>query len=186
VREWGVFNEANRGGGDPRRAARLFTVMRGLCPNCTIVALDVLEQPGAAGFVARFFAALPPRWDRRAQILGVHNYAGVNRQRIGGTRRIIRAARARGRSPAARFWITESGGLVSSPAYACDERRAADRIRFLFSSARKLQADVDRLYVYAYWGNDCRERFDAGLVDADGRPRPGYRAFKQAAASFLR
>lgn len=191
VGEWGVWNEVNHGAqpthASPRRAARFFRAMHRLCRGCTIVALDVLQGPGVTTYVRRFFDALPPRWDRRVRIVGIHNYTDVNRRRVSGTRRIVAAVRAPGGSPQARFWITETGGLVAfGERYPCDERRAADRIRFMFSSARKLAADVERLYAYAYWGNDCSEGFDAGLVDADGRPRPGYRAFEQAAAGFLR
>ncbi|HEU4657569.1 MAG TPA: hypothetical protein VFR97_08595 [Capillimicrobium sp.] len=191
VREWGVWNEANHDSQPtyraPRRAARFFKTMHGLCRGCTIVALDVLEQVGVEDYVHRFFDALPRRWDRRVRIVGIHNYADVNRKQTAGTQEIFRTVRGPGGNRHARFWITETGGLVAfGDGFPCDPRRAADRIRYMFASVRKQTAYVDRLYAYAYWGNDCSERFDAGLVNADGSARPGYHAFKRAAAGFLR
>ena len=56
----------------------------------------------------------------------------------------------------------------------------------MFRFAKKYDRYLDRLYAYAYWGNDCEERFDAGLVNADGSIRPGYTAFKKGIRGFRR
>jgi hypothetical protein len=177
VREWGVWNEANHvtqpTWRSPRRAGQFFVEMRRLCRGCTIVALDVLDQRGSASYIRRWFQALSPANRRRATIVGIHNYGDVNRRRVTGTRTIERAVRRYNRR--ANFWWTETGGLAEfGRSFPCSERRQASRTRTLFSLARRYRRSVDRIYIYNWTGTDCSTRFDAGLVDAAGNPRPAY------------
>jgi hypothetical protein len=189
VTEWGVWNEANHESQptykSPKRAAEYFQAMYGLCKGCTIVALDVLDQtsPSVGSYVDGFYKSLSGTWRKRAKLVGIHNYSDVNRKRAKGTLDAIDHARKYNRS--AKFWLTETGGLVDfGGAWPCNTKRAADRIKYMFSFAKKYDRYIDRMYAYAYWGNDCTERFDAGLVNEDGSIRPGYTAFKNGIKTF--
>jgi hypothetical protein len=191
VREWGVWNEANHTSQptykSPKRAAQYFQTMYGLCKGCKILALDVLDQAGSDTYIDKFYAALSSTWDRRAKLIGIHNYADVNRKRPTGTKTIIDTARKRGNNTRAKFWLTETGGLVEfGRAWPCDKSRAANRIKYMFKLAKQFDRYVERMYAYAYWGNDCTERFDAGLVNEDGSKRPGYNSFKKGLRNFTR
>jgi hypothetical protein len=191
VREWGVWNEANHASQptykSPKRAAQYFQAMYSLCKGCKILALDVLDQAGSNTYIDKFYASLSSTWDRRANLVGIHNYADVNRKRPTGTKTIIDTVRKRGNNPKAKFWLTETGGLVEfGRAWPCDKSRAANRIKYMYKLAKQFDRYVERMYAYAYWGNDCRERFDAGLVNADGSKRPGYTAFKKGLKNFTR
>jgi hypothetical protein len=148
------------------------------------VAVDVLDQRGVAGYVGRWFRALPRSDRRRKLVIGVHNYSDTNRHRSRGTASIIRAARSHDRR--ARFWMTETGGVVHfGRSFPCSTRRAARSVSYMFTLARKFDRYVERLYAYNWTGADCRG-FDAGLVSAGGKTRPGYRTFKARARSFAR
>ena len=191
VREWGVWNEANHQSQptyrSPKRAAQYFKAMYGMCKGCKILALDVLDQTVVGRYIDGFYQALSPTWDRRAKLVGIHNYSDVNRKHSTGTANIIRTVRQRGHNPRAKFWLTETGGLVEfGRSFPCDKSRAANRIKYMFKLAKKYDRYVERMYAYAYWGNDCEERFDAGLVNADGSKRPGYNAFKTGIRKFTR
>jgi hypothetical protein len=63
VRDFGVWNEENHVSQptykNARRAAQFYRTMRVLCPHCTIVALDVLDQRGVQGYISRWFRAQP-------------------------------------------------------------------------------------------------------------------------------
>jgi hypothetical protein len=189
VKDWGVWNEANHASQptykSPKRAAQFFKAMYGLCKGCNIVALDVLDQtkPSVGSYVRGFYKSLSKSWRKRAKLVGIHNYSDVNRKRAKGTIDAFKSARKY--NSKAHFWITETGGLVDfGRAWPCNEKRAANRINYMFKFAKKYDRYLDRLYAYAYWGNDCDERFDAGLVNADGSIRPGYTAFKKGIRSF--
>ena len=189
VTDWGVWNEANHASQptykSPKAAGQFFKTMYGLCKGCNIVALDVLDQtsPSVGSYIDGFYKSLNKTWRKRAKLVGIHNYSDVNRMRAKGTLDAFRTTRKYNRS--ARFWLTETGGLVDfGRAWPCNEKRAANRINYMFKFAKKYDRYIDRLYAYAYWGNDCEERFDAGLVNADGSIRPGYTAFKNGIKSF--
>ena len=56
----------------------------------------------------------------------------------------------------------------------------------MFTLAKRFRKYIKRLYVYNWQGTDCSAgvRFDAGLVRADGTPRPGYNTFVRKLRSF--
>ncbi|HYF24797.1 MAG TPA: hypothetical protein VD931_03575 [Baekduia sp.] len=189
VREWGVWNEANHKSqptwDNPRRAAQYFREMKRLCKGCTLVGLDVLDQAGVERYIRRWFSALPRSYRRSSIRVGIHNYSDTNRKRSSGTRSIIRTVKSRNRR--ATFWLTETGGVVnlSAKSFPCNEARAANRIGYMFTLARKFRRDIDRIYPYSWFGEDCNG-FDAGIVSSGGVPRPSYATFKSRARSFTR
>lgn len=197
VRTWGPMNEANHASqptwDNPRRAAQYFLAFRSMCRGCRIVALDVLDQRGVDRYIRRFFAALGSR-KRLASIIGVHNYSDTNRFRSSGTRLIIRTAKRQ--NPRAKFWLTETGAVVkfgrSFPCSQSDpgpaERRAARAIDYMFKLTRQFRRDLQRLYIYNFFGDDCAGRFDAGIVksNSDPTPRPGYERVRRQMRNFKR
>lgn len=188
VRDWGVWNEENHRSQptsrSPRRAAQYFREMRAVCHHCSIVALDVLDQRGVASYISRFFRALSPYLRRHATIIGIHNYSDTNRRRSRGTRTIIAAVRRYDRR--ARFWMTETGGVVNfGRSFPCNVRRAASSVGYMFRLAREFRHSVSRLYAYNWYGSDCNG-FDAGLVSASGARRPGWYAFRKSVRGFTR
>jgi hypothetical protein len=188
VKEWGARNEANHDSQatykSPKRAAQEFKIVRRACKGCTIVALDVLDQAGVERYMKRFYRALGS-YRRYARIVGIHNYSDVNRKRTRGTRSIIRTAKRYNRR--SQFWLTETGGVVNfGRNFPYNETRAANRLKYLFSTTRKLRRDIKRVYVYNWTGAPQGARFDAGLTNSDGSARPALAVFKREIRKFLR
>jgi hypothetical protein len=193
--DWGVWNEANHDTQptyrSPKRAAQFFLAMRRMCKGCKIVALDVLDQRGAERYIQRWFRALGSKRSL-ARIVGIHNYSDTNRYRSSGTRSIIRTTKRFNRR--AKFWATETGGLVSFGAsFPCNpanpfvaERRQNKAIRYMFGLTRKFRRDFQRLYIYNFVGTNCTTRFDTGIVRADGSPRPAYNTVRREMRRFIR
>ncbi len=189
VDEWGVWNEANHPSqptwNHPKRAAQYYKMMRKVCRGCTIVALDVLDQRGVEKYIDRFYRALPHWMRRQARIVGIHNYGDVNRKKSSGTRSIMHQVRKHVHSP--RYWLTETGGIVKlGRTFRCSERRAAHRLNYLFRLLKKYRHQIDRAYVYNWFGADCETRMDTGIVDADGSKRPSYTALRRGLTHFRR
>jgi hypothetical protein len=194
VTDWGAWNEANHVTQptfrSPQRAAQFYRTMKTLCAGCTIVALDVLDQRGVESYIKRWFAAAGPS-GATAKVIGIHNYSQVNRRitakqasdKYPGTARIIAAVRKSNR--VAKFWYTETGGVVNFGSLTCDTARAANRLKFMFDLLKTYDKDVDRLYSYNWYGADCTG-FDAGLVEADGTLRRGYNVFKSRMSGVRR
>ena len=158
----------------PRAAAQYYNEMRRQCRSCKLVAADVLDAPNMVAWLRafrRYAHGTPHLW-------GLHNYLDVNRFRASGTRAMLAAVPGR-------IWITEVGGIVSrrprNPKNAAhlagSPRHAAEATRWMFHLAR-LSPRIGRLYVY-HWNSlrGPRERWDSGLIAANGQPRPAYRVF---------
>jgi hypothetical protein len=187
VKEWGVWNEANHNTqptwDNPSRAASYFKVFDGwkrssVCRGCTVVALDVLDQPGVERYIQRWNRALSSTLRRRATVVGIHNYSEVNRRYRTRTTSIVRTQRRY--NSRSKFWYTETGGVVEfSRAFPCNERRAASRTKYMFDLARRNRKHITRLYAYQWTGTNCTTRFDAGLTNADGSVRPAYAQFRR-------
>ena len=188
VREWGSRNEANHDSQatwkSPSRAAWEFKVVRRACKRCSVIGLDLLDQRGVARYIKRYFRALG-KYRRFVRTVGIHNYADVNRRRTTGTRTIIRAVRRYNKR--AKFWLTETGGLVRlSTTWPYSTKRAASRLNYMFKITRKYRRHIKRLYIYNWNGAPRGFRFDAGLMNPDGTRRPGYRVVARWIKRFRR
>jgi hypothetical protein len=194
VREFGAWNEVNHASQptyrSPTRAADFFREMYRMvkipCSSCSVVALDVLDQTGVESYMKSFFRHLSSTYRRRATVVGIHNYGDVNRQRTTFTRNIIHEAHHY--NSRAKFWFTETGGIVNfGRSFPCNTLRAAHRINNMFSLARRYRtAGVQRIYVYNWTGAGCSARFDAGLTAPDGKTRAGYAVLRRQLTNFER
>ena len=200
VRDFGAWNEVNhktqetwnRIGNAVSYYKSMYTAVKKRCKTCAVVGLDMLDQAGADRYMRSFYARLSPTWRKRLKVVGIHNYSDVNRSRSTGTAKIINTARRYNKRT--KFWFTETGALASfQSSFPYSESRQASRMKNMFTFATRFKRKgVERVYSYNFFGinNDtsCGRtcQFDAGLVDADGTPRPVFTTFKQRAAAFSR
>ena len=85
--------------------------------------------------------------------------------------------------------MTETGGIVKLlPQLKRSTKRAASRTKTMFKLAnaydtrrRGYRSKITRLFVYTWYGETSTARFDAGLVNPDGSPRPAFNVFKKNA-----
>jgi hypothetical protein len=153
-----------------RAAALYYNAVRRYCRRCNVTAADVLDlsKRTMARWVDQFrrYAKGKPR------LWGLHNYTDTNK-RSGLTSAFLRMVPGK-------VWLTETGGIVAfreasgRVRFRYSERRAASALRRMFALARKHRARTTRLYVYQWSIDFSGNRFDAGLVRANGSARPGY------------
>ena len=169
VTTFAPWNEANHftqpTARNPKRAAQFTNSVAKLCPTCTIVAADILDQAdntkakkptfkATTRYVKAFRKALKvPR-----KICGIHNYSDTNRFRDTGTKAITKALGCK------QIWLTETGGIAKFGQFKFDTKRQLKATKYMFKLARANKR-IKRLYVYTFFGNTT-PRFDAGLVDA--------------------
>jgi hypothetical protein len=187
VRTFGVWNEANHVSQPlarkPGLAARYFLAARKACRSCTLVAADVLDTSNMTSWVTKFMR----KSGRKARIWGLHNYADVNRKRTAGTRALLRLVPGQ-------VWATETGGLLKFlPSYRRSPSRQANRTKFMFKLFRAydsrrsgMRSRLTRLYNYHWTGAKRKARFDAGLVNPNGKPRKAYKQFRKFARRYDR
>jgi hypothetical protein len=192
IKEVGVWNEVNRCqtgtrvAGQPtcrkeQRLAGYFRAVRQVfnAPGTKIVALDVLDEQNVGKTIStirrfRRFAG------SKATILGFHNYSDTNRFSTSRTRRVLAAWRGK-------VWLTETGGIVKlGRSFPRSTSRAAKALGCMFTLA-KSNSRIQRLYVYQF--NPAfspSDDFDAGLINANGTTRPGYRIVQRKQARSCR
>ncbi|MEA2154341.1 MAG: hypothetical protein QOE11_481 [Solirubrobacteraceae bacterium] len=167
---WNEINHASQPTSrNPERAAEYYNVVRSECSACTVLAGDVLDQPGMVAYLQRYrsrLAGTPRIW-------GLHNYSDTNRFRDTGVRALLGAVKGD-------VWLTETGGLVHfGKSFPQDEQRAARAVTFAIRQARKSRR-IKRIYLYNWTGSKPTDRFDSGLIGPDGRARPGYERLRAA------
>jgi hypothetical protein len=119
----------------------------------------------------------------RPRLWGLHNYRDTNPRRgqmFGGTRRLVRAVRGQ-------IWLTETGGLArfvlpnGHTLFPFSLSRQNRAVRRMFSLARRFRSRIKRLYIYNWFGEPRSggNRFDAGLINPNGTPRPAYNTVRR-------
>jgi len=181
VREYQSWDESNRGNipgalasPSATAAARYYQALIRVCHGCTVSGLDILDnaQIGSTlNYIAEFKREIHRLETIMPRVWGLHNYSDVNRLEGWRTRELVRAL-------GGEVWLTETGGIVSFgndfPNRGGEGlTRAAKVLKFVFALAGA-HAQIKRLYIFDWTGGTAKTRFDAGLMDARYRPRPGY------------
>jgi hypothetical protein len=174
IQPWNEANSPTQPTGPWRRGARAaalyYNAVRRWCRHCTITAADVLDLSRRA--MGRWIHQFRRYAKGKPRLWGLHNYTDANR-RSGLTAAFLRMVPGK-------VWLTETGGIVAfreasgRVRFRYSERRAASALRRMFSIARRHRTRTTRLYVYQWSIDFSGNRFDAGLVGANGVARPGY------------
>jgi hypothetical protein len=161
----------------PKRAAQYYNVVRKYCRHCKIIAADVIDERNMESWLRSF-----KRYAKKPKIWGLHNYRDTNKRKgqvLGGTKRLLKAVRGD-------VWLTETGGLVKfvlpngHTLFPFSERRANTATKRMFALAKRYRKRIKRLYIYNWKQPAGKNRFDAGLIRANGTARPAYKTVRSA------
>jgi polysaccharide biosynthesis protein PslG len=169
ISPWNEANHPSQPTADhPATAAAYYKIAKDLCPKCTVLGAEVVDISNLDDWITRFKAALgfdPRLW-------GLHNYGDVTRRHGTMTRRMLELVKGD-------VWLTETGGLVrfelrdGSVPWPYDEQRAARALKYTFKLADAHADRIKRAYLYN-WRAAPRLRWDSGLLNAAGEPRPSF------------
>jgi len=166
------WNEGNSGtqptGKNPRANALYFNAVKRTCPSCRVIAADVLDIKNMPKWLTTF-----KRYANRPALWGLHNYGDTNRFRTTGTRTLLKETRGP-------VWLLETGAIVyfrtkeGKVALPRSESRQARSVRFLLTRLVNIdRRRIQRAYLYNF-RTIPEDRFDAGLLRADGSAREAY------------
>jgi hypothetical protein len=178
VWNFATWNEANHCGEPVCRreklAASYYRKLQLECPDCRILAAEVLDMPNMLKWVRRFSRAYRRYRMGPPKTWGLHNYVEANRFRTGSIRQMLRAVRGS-------VWLTEVGGIVARRAKnrhsvkGIPESKAhqARVTRFLLRRVvPRFRRRVTRIYLYHWNSSTRRDTWDSALIGPDGRARP--------------
>jgi hypothetical protein len=182
VREYSPWNEPNLArlarNANPRRIAGYHRALRAMCPGCTVLGADVVDNSSLERWMRDYLRAFGK--GRRPQVWGLHNYVDANSASRWGTRTMLRLAPGQ-------VWFTETGAIVRR-AKPSSTGRADRRHRIRTGKARARAATervftlarssprITRVYLY-HWRADRSASWDSGLLSSDGTPRPSFDVF---------
>ncbi|HVL31130.1 MAG TPA: hypothetical protein VM299_02770 [Solirubrobacteraceae bacterium] len=178
VKTYSTWNEANMCGAGlcqrPDLVAGYYRAMRRSCPDCQVLAADLLDLPNMVGWVRAFrrHAGVEPR------LWGLHNYIDANRGETARTAALLREVRGE-------VWLTEVGGIVarrtgSRIKLPQGKAHAARATQFIFDRIARLDARITRIYFYHWRSSTRRDSWDSAFIAADGGRRPSLRVLQRA------
>ena len=184
VKTYSAWNEVNHKSQptfkSPAKAAGYYNVLRKYTrkKKFRAMAADMLDT----GNMSRYLATFKRKAKGSPKLWGLHNYGDVNRRRTTFTKRMLRTVPGE-------VWLTETGGIVKLlPSFKRSTSRAKARTTGMFklvnrydTKRRGFRSKITRLFVYTFFGEASSARFDAGLVNPDGSPRPAFSVFKKNA-----
>lgn len=179
VRLFSTWNEANFAaaqptGRHPERTARFYRSLRRECAGgrCTVLAADFRADGSAesAAWLRRFERAIGPG----PLIWGLVSYPDVNRLDDSRTREFLRATEGP-------VWVVEVGAIhFFGRGLRPSISRQTRVMRYLLNVYPRVSPRLERMYVYHWRAAPGDRLFDAGLLAADGSPRPAYELFRSA------
>jgi hypothetical protein len=181
VREYQAWDEANRGyvpgyfrSPSAVQDAQYYQALKRDCIPCTVVGLDILDGEviyPTIDYIAEFKREIHRLRTVMPTVWGLHDYSDLNRYESWRTRDLEADL-------GGEVWLTETGGIVKfGGAFPNNRgsglRRSAKVLNFMFGVAAS-NPRIKRLYIYDWTGGTPSTRFDAGLMNAHDKPRPGY------------
>lgn len=189
VKQYQAWNEANRGtiveivkgkrhtalvSPTATQSAQYYKALRAVCHGCTLTGLDILDGPSVSPtlrYIGEYKRAIAHLKVPMPQLWGLHNYSDTNRFQSTRTRAILA-------SVPGQVWLTETGGIVQFGNAFPNKKgsgltRAAKALTYMFRLAGS-NSRIKRLYIFQWSGSTESVRFDAGLMDPNYNPRPGY------------
>lgn len=170
----------------PEAVVSYYAVVRRHCRRCTVVGADIQDLPNARRYTRRLLKGFSQRGIRAPRVWGVHNYSDTNR--FVSARRSVLGKLVR--LLPGKIWLTETGGIYrfqpqnARQSFAPDAERQARAMENLFRTAQRYRRDVERIYIYHWFGASPTNRWDSGVLDPSGVPRPAHAVLERHANLF--
>jgi hypothetical protein len=177
IKEFTAWNEENHTtqptSKSPKLAARYYKTLVAACPECTIVAADVLDTNDAVAWLTKFKHYAP-----KARLWGIHSYKDPNNGTTWHLRELLKLLKGK-------VWLTETGGIkrLKPAAGSRGDGRfntlsgQAKAVKRVYGLAKMFPRRIKRIYFYQ-WQQDPRQRWDSAFLDRKGRVRPALAALR--------
>jgi len=170
----------------PDAVVTYYDVVRRNCRGCTVLGADIQDLPNMVKYTRTLLATFKKRGIRVPRVWGFHNYTDVNRfvkDRNSSIRKLLKLVPGD-------IWLTETGGLYrfapqnARQTFRPDLRRQKRAMETLFQTANRYRSRIKRVYLYHWFAAPITNRWDSGVLDADGRPRPAYAVLERYRRAF--
>lgn len=160
----------------PAAVVTYYQIAKANCRGCTVLGADIQDLPNMASYSAAVLRAFRDRHVRIPQVWGLHNYTDTNRFVKDRNSSMRRAARIL----PGKIWLTETAGLYrfqpqnARQSFRPDLARQKRAMQAIFKQANRYQRKIARVYLYQWFAAPPTHRWDSGVLDAHGLPRPVF------------
>jgi Glycosyl hydrolase catalytic core len=170
----------------PDALVTYYQVVRQVCRSCRVLGADIQDLPNMVAYTKQLLADFRRLHVATPQLWGVHNYTDTNRfvpDLVSNMRKLVKLLPGR-------IWVTETGGLFrfqpqnSRQTFRPDLNRQARAMQAVFAEATHYQSKIQRVYLYQWFASNPANRWDSGILDAHGQPRPVYNVLMAHAGLF--
>jgi hypothetical protein len=160
----------------PDAVVAYYDVVRRNCRGCTVLGADIQDLPNMVNYTRALLAEFRRRRIPTPQLWGMHNYTDTNRFVRAQNSSVSKLMRL----VPGKIWLTETGGLHrfqpqnARQTFRPDLRRQARATEAVYKQANRFRSKVTRVYLYHFFGAVSWNRWDSGVLDVHGNPRPAY------------
>lgn len=170
----------------PDAVVTYYQIVRANCPGCTVLGADLQDLPNLVSYATSVMGTFRRRRVRMPQVWGLHNYTDTNRFVQDRNSSLRRASRLL----PGKIWLTEVAGLFrfqpqnARQSFRPDLQRQTRAMESIFKQANAYRSKVPRVYLYQWFASPAWNRWDSGVLDVQGQPRPVYSVLERYRAYF--
>jgi len=170
----------------PDAVVTYYQIVRQNCRGCTVLGADIQDLPNMVGYTTQLLRAFRARRIPVPRVWGMHNYTDTNRFIKDANSSLRKAVRLL----PGKIWLTETAGLYrfqpqnARQSFRPDLRRQKRAAESIFKQANRYRRKIDRVYLYQWFASPPSNRWDSGVLDVHGRPRPVYSVLERYRAYF--
>ena len=160
----------------PTAVVTYYQIVKANCRGCIVLGADIQDLPNMASYSAAVLRAFRDRHVPVPRVWGLHNYTDTNRFVKDRNSSMRRAARIL----PGKIWLTETAGLFrfqpqnARQSFRPDLARQKRAMTAIFKQANLYRRKIDRVYLYQWFASSPTNRWDSGVLDAHGLPRPVF------------
>jgi hypothetical protein len=170
----------------PDAVVSYYQIVKQNCRGCTVLGADLQDLPNMVSYGTKLINLFRKRRIPVPKLWGLHNYTDNNRfirDANSNTRKAVRLLPGK-------IWLTETGGIYrfqpqnARQTFRPDLARQKRALQAVFTQATRYRNKITRVYLYHWFGSGTDNRWDSGVIDLTGRPRPAYDVLKRYARNF--
>lgn len=160
----------------PAAVVTYYQIVKANCRGCIVLGADIQDLPNMASYSSTLLRTFRDRHMRVPRVWGLHNYTDTNRFVKDQNSSMRRAARIL----PGKIWLTETAGLFrfqpqnARQSFRPDLARQKRAMQAIFKQANHYRRKIDRVYLYQWFASAPTNRWDSGVLDAHGLPRPVF------------
>ena len=170
----------------PEAVVAYYKIVKANCRGCTVLGGDIQDLPNMVSYTKTLLQDFRKAHVSTPRLWGLHNYTDTNRFVKDASSSMRKATKLL----PGKIWLTETAGIYrftpqnARQSFRPSLSRQKRAMQAIFTQADHYRSKIDRIYLYEWFAAAASNRWDSGVLDAHGLPRPVYTVLQQHRALF--